>query len=128
MSIQLFSFAKLAELDDGQVAKQLDKLMAECIADCRNRPGDDSDRVLSMAMKISPVREPATGALDGVQVSFEIASKVPKRRTRSYSMGVKQTGTPWFNTSSPGDPLQRTFDEPPGPRALPDDPEDDDER
>ena len=119
MAMMLFNLETLKDLDMGKVVKAFEHELKRCVQDCLDRPHDSNARVVSMAMTIKPV--PDGEVCDTVSGEFEIKGKVPVRRTKVYSFGVKRTGSLMFSSDSPDNVDQRTiFDATDNDRDEPD--------
>lgn len=117
MAMMLFNLETLKDLDMGKVVKAFEHELKRCVQDCLDRPGDTTARQVTLSMQIKPVTDPMhTDVCDTVSGEFEIKGKVPVRRTRVYSFGVKKTGSLMFSSDSPDNVDQKTiFDEDQGP-------------
>jgi hypothetical protein len=116
MSMMLFNLETLKDLDMGKVTKAFEHELKRCVQDCLDRPADSTARTVTLALALKPV--PDGEICDTVSGEFEIKGKVPVRRTRVYSFGVKKTGSLMFNVDSPDNVDQKTLldgmDEPDG--------------
>lgn len=115
MAMMLFNLETLKELGMGIVSKAFEHELKRCVQDCLDRPGDKNARVVTLQMQIKPVVDPMKqDECDTVSGEFEIKGKVPVRRTRVYSFGVKKTGSLMFSSDSPDNIDQKTiFDQDP---------------
>lgn len=107
MALQLFTLETLGELDMGKATKAFEHELRRCVQDCIDRPADSNARTVTLQMTLKPV--PEGDVCDTVSGEFEIKGKVPARRTRLYSFGVKKTGGLVFNADSPDDVAQQTL-------------------
>lgn len=106
---------RLAEIDDGRIAAAFDDEIGKIVEDLNDRPGDKTAR--SVTVKLSFVPHAPGGAVDDVSVDFEITSKIPKKRSKTYSMAVHGTRRLVFNDVSTDDVRQGTLDQVDKPTA-----------
>lgn len=104
-----FTLAAIQELDLGKIATAYDRACQEAVLDCRDRPGEKKARTVILQLRIVPDGD--EGHCDTVAGEFDIQVKIPKRQSRTYSMGVKQDGTLIVNPESPDSIRQGTLDE-----------------
>lgn len=108
--MHLLTLDTLKNLDFGKVSKAFSRELKHCVLDCMDRPNDDGARVVNLTLTLKPVTsgqecEACTG-------EFEVKSKVPVRRSRTFSLGVKNTGALYFNEDSPDAVDQTTLFDP----------------
>lgn len=106
------SLSNLKLLDMGKAHSAFDAELAYVVRDCIDRPHDDKPRKITMTFLIAPVKDSQSANADQVDVGVEIASSVPKRRTRVYTMNTRTNGQLAFHPDSPADPNDnRLFDQ-----------------
>ena len=121
MAMTLFNLETLKELDLGKVTKAFEHELKRCVQDCMDRPNDTASRTVTMQFTIKPVPDEMDGTCDTVSGEFEVKGKVPVRRSKRYSFGVKKTGSLMFSTESPDNVDQKTiFDQAAGEEDTPD--------
>lgn len=103
----------LKSLDDGRIAAAFDAELARAIEDCQDRPADDKARTVNLTLRLRPQCETNAGLTEcsGVLAEFEIAAKVPKRRSKRYELGVRKGGMVLFNDHNPTDFRQTSIDD-----------------
>lgn len=85
------SLATLAHLDRGVLAATVDDEINKAIADCDDRPHDDTARKVTLTIIVKPVLD-ATGChLTSTAVDFAVSSSLPKLTTRTYDMPVRKS-------------------------------------
>lgn len=71
----------IGELEQGAIGHAINKLLAELMADCRNRPGLEKARTLTITVKVTPKSNDSLdlggGGLAGVAVSASAKHSVP---------------------------------------------------
>lgn len=95
----------LRKVGFGIVNEAFDRELKRLTQDCEDRPMDDKPRSLTLTAKLTPKAD-TTGrdvVCDGVQLEFEVSSKVPVRRTRIFNMKPKQDGSLFFHPDLPED-------------------------
>lgn len=96
----------LKDLDFGKIGVAFNAELAHVTKDCMDRPGDTKSRKVTISFILAP-SEDSTGRGqpgDVIHVGCEIASSVPKRRTRVYDMSPRVNGSLTFHPDSPADP------------------------
>jgi hypothetical protein len=96
----------LGRLNFGQIDKIFQQQLRSCVKDCEERPGDKGPRTVSIIFTLTPDPDMHGNELvcDGVDVACDVQSKVPKTKTRVFSMKPKQNGMLFFNPDVPEDP------------------------
>ena len=84
-------FATLADLADGTIDVLLQKQLARIAADCLDRPGDKTKRVVMLEFIPEPVVG-QDGGCDHAKLTIECKAKVPVHRTRPYEMQATKAG------------------------------------
>lgn len=113
MPFMELTLTSLDQLDDGRVAKAFLHELKRAVQDCMDRPGDDKARTVSLELKITPVVSTANGILEmeGANGEFSIKSKVPDRKSKTYSFRANKKGQLAYSSTSPEDADQTTFDD-----------------
>lgn len=111
MAIEKFSLATLASIDQGRVREAFEQALKRCEADCKDRPGTDEARKVTLTAILVPVHDEGTGELESCNVQFQIVESIPKRKSKVYNMASDESGL-FFNELSPDQIKQRTLDEP----------------
>jgi hypothetical protein len=111
MALKLLTLENLTDLDFGKARNAFDKELRRCVEDCLDRPNDEAARTVTLQLTLKPVS--SGQECEACKGEFEIKSKVPVRRTRSYHFGVKTTGqlkgNLYFSEDSPDNFDQATF-------------------
>jgi hypothetical protein len=110
MAIERLSFEALTDLDGGRVCEAFDQAVARLEADLHDRPGVKSARQVTLTISMTPVMD-ENGSLEGCDTSFEVKDRIPKRKSRNYTMRAGKGGGLFFNNFAPENPNQRTIDE-----------------
>lgn len=111
MSLMTFDLPALKELDGGRVLTAWMQGMQRCVLDCEDRPGEETARKLTLQAEIVPVKG-ENGSCEGVHVQLQVKDTIPTRRSKVYSMAVRQKkGQPTlvFSTEDPSNVSQTTF-------------------
>ena len=108
---------ELGKLDSGRIPVAFDQTLNLAISDMRDRPGAKDKRVITLEVSLTPVCD-EHGELDTADVDFVIKSKLPARKSKQYSMGLrsKRVGSEnrdilCFNELADDNANQRTLDE-----------------
>lgn len=110
MGIVQLSLASLNDLDDGRVAVAFMQELRRAVQDCMDRPGDKNARSINLELKLTPVVGDE-GQCDGAMGEFQIKSKVPTRKSKTYSFGTNTKGHLMYSANSPTNIDQTTFDD-----------------
>lgn len=108
---QDFGFTSLGELDNGKVGIAFNALVKEVSKDIADRPHDKTTRKITVVLELRPDPDKESGAGDRANMEISLHANVPKRRTRQFAVGIKPSGSMFFNPDSPDDPHQGTLDE-----------------
>jgi hypothetical protein len=108
MAIQELSLKNLGDLDNGRISEAFQQKLRSIMVDCFDRPVDKNPRNLEMKIAVKPQCTPS-GEFDGVKVEFEIKSKVPVIRSKTFSMDGDRKGHLKFNPDSLDNVDQGTF-------------------
>lgn len=107
MPKSVFRLESLHKID--ALKEDFDKLLAQAVADCRDRPGLKKAREIKLTIKISPHEQDP----DDVVVEQTCTAKVPARAIDRYRMQRTHNDGLKFQPNSPIDPDQESlpFDE-----------------
>lgn len=94
-------------LDGGKVDIAFQDALKRAVLDCFDRPHDAKPRTVTLKANIAPVTDGQE--LDSVNVEFEVESKVPVRRSKTYPMKVHNNGQLSFVEENPTNPDQKTL-------------------
>lgn len=111
MALQKITLESLTRFDMGKVAAAFDAELETVVADLRDRPMDGSRRTVTLTVELIPQPESQTGDCETAAVGFSVSSRVPKRKTRIYEMGVRKNSTLVANDLSPDNVKQATIDD-----------------
>ncbi|MDD4888300.1 MAG: hypothetical protein PHU85_00075 [Phycisphaerae bacterium] len=106
--LRFLTLEELRNLDSGRVATAFEQAMKRIVADCEDRPGEERPRKLELSAEITPVCG-EDGKCEGVRGKFQIRDKIPTRRSKVYSFGVKSGGRLYFSDEDPSNVEQLTF-------------------
>lgn len=112
MARDQFTLRSLSEIDGGRLATAFAHALARCEADCRDRPGVDASRTITVKTVLTPQSDEG-GHLHGVDVQFEVNDKLPKRASKTYNMQPAADGGLFYNEFAPENGGQRTLDDAP---------------
>lgn len=107
MLVQL-SLKSLNDLDNGRVSLAFMQELKRCVDDCMDRPGDKSARTITLELKLEPVIGEG-GECEGADGEFSIKSKVPQRRSKTYSFRTNKSGHLAYSSESPENVNQTTI-------------------
>ena len=110
MPLMNLSLASINDLDDGRVSVAFTQELRRAVMDCMDRPGDKSSRTITLELKITPVIGDE-GGCEGANGEFQIKSKVPTRKSKTYSFATNTKGHLIYSSTSPGDVNQSTFED-----------------
>lgn len=110
MPLVELSLKSLEELDDGRVAAAFICELKRVVLDCMDRPGDTNPRKVAMEFTLKPIVDEA-GMCESAEGDFKIKSKVPDRKTKTYSFNVNKRGHLIYSSNSPDNVDQTTFDD-----------------
>lgn len=110
MPLVQLTLESINDLDDGRVAVAFMQELRRAVTDCMDRPGDTTARSVSLEFKIKPVIGDE-GQCEGANGEFEIKSKVPTRKSKTYSFGTNTKGHLIYSSNNPTDVGQTTFDD-----------------
>lgn len=107
MAKRKLCLATLPELDGGIVNAAVNAALKRCEDDCRDRPGEERPRKVTLTIELTPVHN-ARGDLDSINVGCDVDDKIPKRQTKLFNMRATPDGTLW-DELSPDDANQETI-------------------
>lgn len=87
-----FTLDNLRHLDFGVIQVAFQKELERCVADCCDRPADDTARQVQIKFLLRPDCQPGVADCDHITVECEIAGAIPKRRTKVYQMTPLRNG------------------------------------
>lgn len=109
MPMMKLELTNLNELDD-RITVAFGVAIQQAVNDCMDRPGDKNARTINLEMKITPVIG-EEGQCDGAEGEFQIKTKVPARKSKTYSFSTNRKGHLIFSSNSPDNVDQTTFDD-----------------
>ena len=100
----------LHAVEGGRVGAAINLALARLVTDCRDRPGDDRARTVTIEIRCKPVADTIDRELvcDGVQTVVVVKTKAPAQESREVVMGVDARRGLVFNPHSP-DARQASF-------------------
>ena len=101
----------LKDLEDGRVSVAFAHELKRAVLDCIDRPGDKNARKVSLEFAISPIIDQDTGQCEGANGEFEIKSKVPTRKSKTYQFNVTKQGQLSYSANNPQNRLQHTIED-----------------
>jgi hypothetical protein len=111
MPLVPMDLSSLDKLDDGRVAKAFLHDLNRIVQDCYDRPGDKKPRSIVLEFAVVPVASTENGQLEceSVEGQFRVKSKVPERRSKTYSFKGNTKGHLAFSVDSPDNVNQTTM-------------------
>lgn len=100
----------LAKIDGGLLDAQFKMELHKVIDDLRDRAALKKPREILIKVSLEPEGD-AHGSLLEIKTDIEISSKVPKVKTREYSMGAIKNDALVYNDLAPEDHKQGTLDD-----------------
>lgn len=110
MSRQRLTLATLLDLDGGRIAEAWLLELQRIELDLVDRPALKATRTLTLKLTLSPVAG-EDGRLEETDVDFAVDAKLPRRKTRTYSMRTNGQGELFASIYAPEDARQGTIDE-----------------
>lgn len=85
---------------------QFDAMLKRLVNDCRERPLETGNRVLTIEFNITPKlhSQSANTECDNVELDVRLKSKVPQMKSRAYELTVHASNEVSFNPDLPDDP------------------------
>lgn len=116
LNLTELSLTTLQELGEGNAFRQVQALLHQAVADCKNRMTEKRARKLVIQLELSPrVRQEDYGdnqsrmVLDGVSLKIQMDLKQPSRKTLEYDCGITESNGLVFNPASPHNHRQMTL-------------------
>lgn len=111
------SFSTFAELGNGALDQQVQRLLRAAVLDMQNRPGEKKPRKVSINLiltpkthaEINPITERTEIVLDGAGLKFGCNFVPPPRQTPEYDVGFSAENEVLFNPHNAHDHRQRHF-------------------
>lgn len=101
------SLESIAAIDDGRIAVAFAALLKQVNADLADRPTDERARTVTLSATFKPVAD-ETGECYAVSTEFELAMKIPNRRSRTYQLTMAD-GRTAYHSNHPTDIAQPTL-------------------
>jgi len=100
------SLENLKLLDFGVLNEVFAREVQSVVKDCADRPLEKTPRSVNMVFVFKPLvdRTGGTGDLEKVEVACDVVTKVPKKKTKVYTMTPKHDGTLVFHPDLPDEP------------------------
>ena len=108
MAIREVSLVGLSKVDGGRIDEVFRRHLSRAFADCDDRPGDKTKRIVTIAVLITPDVQ-QDGAVTDVNIECEVSSKVPKHISRTINCALRAGGRAIFNDLSQEDVDQKTL-------------------
>lgn len=108
MALVELNLQSLNDLDDGRVATAFIHELKRVVLDCIDRPGDKNLRKVALEFELTPIVAD-DGSCESADGQFKIKSKVPDRKTKTYSFGVNKRGQLSYSQNSPDNIDQTTI-------------------
>ena len=99
MAIRELSLSELQNLDAGRIAVAFQEELKRAAEDCEDRPGEQRARVVTLQCEVTPVCD-EDGLCEEVRTKFQVRSKVPTRKSKVYTMGLRKGGKRAFSDAS----------------------------
>lgn len=98
-----YSLSSLEHLDMGKLNEAFALELKRAVADCRDRPGENSPRRVTMEVLIRPDPD-VSNVCDDVTVETKFKLSLPAQRTRAYRMAVQHNNSLKFHSDFPDEP------------------------
>ena len=89
-SLQL-SLGTVSAVEAGEVARTWNSIVERAIRDCSNRPGETRVRKVILQAEFTPTPG-EEGAVDEIDVAFQVQDKFPPFSTGSITMRIRKRG------------------------------------
>lgn len=113
--IREVTLANVGEMSGGAVAAQFQRHLARAIADCEDRPKDQTSRKVTLSLEVVPVLDSMEGSntpnASTANITCRIKSSLPDHVSRPTECHLKQGQKAVFNDMSEANVQQRTIDE-----------------
>jgi len=108
-------FSTFAQLGNGQLERQVQKLIRQAVQDMENRPGEKRARKVRIILSLSPkthveaneMNGASEVVLDGAGLKVECGLVVPTRQSMEFDVGFGIDHQVLFNPDSPHNHRQR---------------------
>lgn len=110
MAIREFNLANLVHVSGGRIQAIFQRHMQRAIADCEDRPGDKTNRKITVDILVAPVVL-QDGAVTDANIECEVSSKIPKHISPTINCALKSGGRAVFNDLCESDVDQKTLDQ-----------------
>jgi hypothetical protein len=90
MAIRQIELATIHLLDDGTLQKIFDDGVRSALADCEDRPLDDSERKVILTFAITPIGKSGRQG-ERVSIDASIQVKIPAMRTNPTEVQIRRT-------------------------------------
>jgi hypothetical protein len=107
MGLLKFDVKNWHELDNGRLAIAVEKAIRRIVADCRDRPGLDNARKMTLTLTFKPFADDL-GDVVSINLDFDVKTAVPSTGREGLSLGVQKDGQLTFSTHSPDNVAQTT--------------------
>ena len=104
--MKVFSLNNLNDLDNGKAVLAINHALKSVAADLKDRPGDETKRVVTIEIAMVPKLEKDLATLEAIETTFQVKTKLPALRTETYKLGMAPNGSLLFSEYSPFDPRQ----------------------
>lgn len=106
MRQEAFNLENLRLLDFGKIGEAFNHELEFVVKDCMDRPLDDGARTVVIQFTLKPVPDShgTTVECDTVDVACDVIGKIPKRKTKVYSMKPRHDGKLAFHPDLPEEP------------------------
>lgn len=113
------SLENLGQLNFGQIGKIFEHQLKALVKDCEDRPLEKLPRQIAVTFFLTPDPDihGQQPVCDTIDVACDVTSKVPKTKTRVFSMKPKADGALMFNPDVPEDAEAEGLYDPDGRRA-----------
>lgn len=102
------TLSTLEQIDGGLAVEMFKVEMLHAVRDCDDRPALKKPRTVTLECVITPECDDH-GSMTGVELDFQVKSKVPMRKTKPVHAFVDSKGKILFNPNSPDNVNQATI-------------------
>lgn len=106
--LKQLTLSTLKDLDFGRPAVAFEQAVADAVRDCKDRPGDNRPRRVTLDFTLIPLID-ETGDCNDVQGDFRIKLSCPNRQTKPYQFGLNRNGQLYFSENCPENPDQKSM-------------------
>lgn len=100
MALIEFGTKALSVIDGGRLQSAVDKSIARCVEDCKDRPNLDTARKVAIEIIITPYAD-ETGDVVSMNLDYQVKPTLPPMKREGLSLGVQKNGRLVFNEHSP---------------------------